>query len=259
VSEWLEALGEFFRADGDFELPTYFTMLAYLTFGATGALAGMRRGFDIVGVFFLAIITAGGGGVIRDAALISSEPSNILTDGRYVVLVLVATILAMVFHRLVDRLNRTIAVIDALGLGAFTVHGIQVCTEAGLDIPAAIMGGTITAVGGGLLRDVLVGDVPLLFKPGQFYALVAMGGSGLFVALAKWEACGPNRAAWITIATVFVFRMLAIRFNWQTSALYREPPPRPPETPAGSESASASASPPPQAPTGSQGASVSET
>jgi uncharacterized membrane protein YeiH len=227
LKDFLQAVSEFFRAEGEFELPVAFTLLAYFTFGITGALAGLRRGYDIVGVVFLASITAGGGGLIREGLLASSGPASILTEGRFFIVVLAAAILTPLLYHYVERLNRTIAVIDALGLGAFAVHGVQRSLEAGLSVPASILGGTITAVGGGLLRDILVREEPLLFKPGQFYALVAIGGSGLFLALLKSGVVTPRRAALVTIVAVFVVRMLAIRFNWRTSALYRGqlPPP----------------------------------
>ena len=208
----------------EFELPDLFTLLAYFTFSVTGALAGLKRGYDFIGVFVLAMITAGGGGLIRDGLLISRGPSGLLTDARYLLVVLAAALLTLLFHRLIDRVGRAIAVIDALGLGAFAVHGVQVCMQAELSFPAVILGGTITAVGGGLLRDILVRDEPLLFKPGQFYALVAIGGCVFFLALLRLELTNPFRAGLATIAVVFVFRMLAIRFNWRTTALYRAPP-----------------------------------
>jgi uncharacterized membrane protein YeiH len=219
----LQSFEHLFPAEGDFELPHAFTLLAYFTLGITGALAGLRRGYDAIGVLFLATITAGGGGLIRDGLLISRGPATILTDGGALLVVVAAAVLTHVFERYVDRLNRAIAVIDALGLGAFAVVGVQHSLEAGLSVPASILGGTLTAVGGGLLRDILVRDEPLLFKPGQFYALVAIGGSGLFVAMLRWNLLSPSRAALATILAVFGIRMLAIRFNWRTSALYRGP------------------------------------
>jgi len=225
-------LGAAVQAPTAFELPLSFTLLAYFTFGVTGALAGMRRGYDIIGVVFLALITAGGGGLIRDGLLLSNGPASILTDGRYVLVVVVGALLTLLFHRHVQRLNRTIAVIDALGLGAFAVTGVERTLAAGLSIPVAFVGGTLTAVGGGLLRDVLVREEPLLFKPGQFYAMVAIAGCGIFIALLHWQWMTPENAAICTIVGVFVLRMLAIRFNWRTSALHRGPD-EPPAAPSG--------------------------
>lgn len=207
----------------EFQLPDAFSLLAYFTFGVTGALAGLKRGYDFIGVFVLAVITAGGGGLIRDGLLISRGPTGLLTDPRYLGVVFAAGLLTLIFHRLVERMGKTIAVIDAVGLGAFAVHGVQICAQAELSLPAVILGGTITAVGGGLLRDILVREEPLLFKPGQFYALVAIGGCVLFLGLLRFEVTSPNRAALLTIGAVFAVRMLAIRFNWRTTALYRPP------------------------------------
>jgi uncharacterized membrane protein YeiH len=212
-------LGQTPQSQSGFNLPLSFALLAYFTFGITGALAGMRRGYDIIGVFFLALISAGGGGLIRDGLLLSDGPASILTDGRYILVVLIGALLASFFRKLVHRLNRTIAVIDALGLGAFAVTGVERTLSAGLSIPAAFVGGTLTAVGGGLLRDVLVREEPLLFKPGQFYAMVAIAGCGIFIAQLHWKWSTPENAAIYTIVAVFVLRMLAIRFNWRTTAM----------------------------------------
>jgi len=217
-------LAEIQKTGTEFELPIEFTLFAFFTFGVTGALAGLRRGYDFIGVVFLALITAGGGGLIRDGLLISEGPASIVTNGEYVIVVVVAALLTSLFHRYVYRLNKVIAIVDALGLGAFAVHGVQRSLDAGLSVPAAILGGTITAVGGGLLRDILVREEPLLFKPGQFYALVAIGGCCLFLALLRWAVLTPKEAGLITIVVVATFRLLAIRFNWRTTALYHEPP-----------------------------------
>jgi len=208
-----------------FELPVWFSLTAHFAFGVTGALAGLRRGYDVIGVFFLAMITGGGGGLIRDGLLISQGPPTILTDERLLVVILLAALLTLFFYRYVDRLGRALAIVDALGLGAFAVHGVERSMEAGLSLPAVVVGGTLTAVGGGLLRDILVREEPLLFKPGQFYGLVAVGGCGLFLALLHWNPTSPRNAAMITIALVFAVRMLAIQFNWRTTALYHEPRP----------------------------------
>src|SRR6187402_2054202 len=134
------------------ELPLSFTLLAIFTFSVTGALAGLRRGYDIIGVVFLALITAGGGGLLRDGVLLSGKPVGVLTDPLYLAVMVVAAILTTLFHRYVDKLGRTIAVIDAIGLGAFAVIGVQHMLDAGLGAAAAVLGGTLTAVGGGLLR-----------------------------------------------------------------------------------------------------------
>lgn len=208
----------------EFQLPNSFALIAFFTFGMTGALAGLRRGYDFIGVVALAMITAGGGGLIRDGLLISQGPASLATNGQYLIVVVAAALVTSFFHRFVHRLGKMIATIDALGLGAFAVYGVQRSLDAGLSAPAAVLGGTLTAVGGGLLRDVLVREEPLLFKPGQFYALVAIGGCCLYLALLRWSGNSHRDAAIVTIIVVTTFRLLAIRFNWRTSAIYIEPP-----------------------------------
>jgi uncharacterized membrane protein YeiH len=215
-------LAEIGRTAEEFQLPTSLALLAFFTFGMTGALAGLRRGYDFIGVVALAMITAGGGGLLRDGLLISQGPASIATNGQYILVVLAAAIVTSFFHRFVHRLARVIATIDALGLGAFAVYGVQRSLDSGLSTPAAILGGTLTAVGGGLLRDVLVREEPLLFKPGQFYAFVAIGGCCLYVTLLRWSWISHREAAIVTIVCVTTFRLLAIRFNWRTSAVYVE-------------------------------------
>ena len=218
-------LAQIQQAEPHFELPLWFALLAYFTGGITGALVAMRRGYDIIGVFFLALISAGGGGLIRDGLLLSAGPASLLTDGRYILSVLAGALLASFFRKMVDRLSRTIAVIDALGLGAFAVIGVERTLSAGLGVSAAFLGGTLTAVGGGLLRDVLVREEPLLFKPGQFYAMAAVIGCAIFLTLLHLHWTAPENAALATIVAVFVLRMLAIRFNWRTTALQDVTPP----------------------------------
>src|SRR5262245_6558457 len=127
-----------------FDLPVTFSLVAHFTFAVTGALAGLRRGYDVIGVLFLALIAAGGGGLIRDGLLISKGPATILTDSHLFLVVVGAAMLTLIFHRFVERVGRAIAVIDALGLGAFAVLGVERSLDAGLSVPASVLGGTIT-------------------------------------------------------------------------------------------------------------------
>ena len=225
-------LGEAAATQAHFELPVLFNAVAHFAFGVTGALAGLRRGYDFIGVSMLAMITAGGGGLIRDGLLISRGPALILTDTDLLYVAFVAALLTLAFREQIEKMTRPIAVIDAIGLGAFAVYGVDRSLDAGLSVPAAIISGTLTAVGGGLLRDVLVREEPLLFKPGQFYAFVAIGGCCLYLGLLRMDLATTNQAALVTIVLVFTTRMLAIRFNWRTSALYLPPASPPPQKPA---------------------------
>lgn len=204
-----------------FRISIEFDLCATFIFGITGALVALRRGYDIVGLFALAFVTGVGGGLLRDGFFIQQGPPAVTTDGRYIVVILLAGLVGLFFQNWVKRLTKWIALLDALGLGAYAVVGVQKSLAAGLSIAAAVLVGVINAVGGGLLRDLLVRDEPLLLKPGQFYALAAFAGCLLFVALTAYLKMPAPRAGLITVAATFVFRVLAIQFNWRTPPLYR--------------------------------------
>jgi uncharacterized membrane protein YeiH len=201
-----------------FHLPVWFDLGATFAFALTGALAAIKRGYDIVGVFFLALATGLGGGLIRDGVFLPGRAATpLLTDPRYIYLVLAATIAGALFGGQVKKFHRLIAVIDAVGLGAYAVFGTEKALLAGLAAPAAVLVGVINASGGGLLRDVITREEPLVFKPGQFYVLTAFAGSVVFVFLTVNRGLGPTRAALWAVGATFVFRALTIAFNWRTT------------------------------------------
>jgi uncharacterized membrane protein YeiH len=204
-----------------FSLPIIFDLGATFIFGITGALAALQRGYDFIGLFALAFASGVGGGLLRDGLFIQQGPPAVTMDSRYIVAITVASLFGLLFRHGVTRLTKVIALVDALGLGAYAVVGVEKSISAGLSIPAAVLVGVINAVGGGLLRDLLVRDEPLLLKPGQFYALAALGGCLLFFFLTMHFGMPAPRAALITIACTFVVRVLAITFNWRTKSLYR--------------------------------------
>lgn len=207
---------------GAFTLPIWFDHGATFAFALTGALAAIKRGYDIVGVFFLALACGLGGGLIRDGIFISSPGATpLLTDPRYIQLVIAATIVGALFARHVTRFRRVIALIDAAGLGAYAAFGTQKALQAGLSVPAAILVGVINASGGGLLRDIITREEPLVFRPGQFYVLTAVAGAVTFVALSITAGLGATHSALIAIGVTFVFRVLTIVFNWRTSPVAR--------------------------------------
>ncbi|MDB6092766.1 MAG: hypothetical protein JWM32_328 [Verrucomicrobia bacterium] len=201
-----------------FQLPAFIDLGATFAFALTGTLAAIKRGYDIVGMFFLALASGIGGGLIRDGVFIQGDgPTPLLSDPRYIEVVLAATVAGALFGRHITRFRRLIAVIDALGLGAYAAFGTQKSLQSGLAVPAAILVGVINAAGGGLLRDIITGEEPLVFKPGQFYVLTAVGGAVTFVFLSVTLEVAATPAALAAIAVTFVFRALAIAFNWRTT------------------------------------------
>lgn len=212
-----------------FQIPIIFDLGATFVFGITGALAALRRGYDFIGLFALAFASGVGGGLLRDGLFIQQGPPALTTDGRYLLVVLAAGVVGLFFRRWVKRFTKAIALVDALGLGAYAVVGVQKSLAAGLSVPAAVLVGVINAVGGGLLRDLLVRDEPLLLKPGQFYALAALAGCLLFVFLTAHVGVPAPRAGLATVVFTLVVRVLAIQFNWRTKPLYQPETPEEPE------------------------------
>jgi uncharacterized membrane protein YeiH len=220
---WLESLWhgllDAHALRGMFELPMIFDLGAVFFFALTGALAAIRRGYDIVGLFIMAFVTGVGGALIRDGLFIAQGPPAVVADGRYLVVIVLASLAGMLIGGFIERFQKVIAYIDALGLGAYAVVGVQKALIANMSIPAAIMIGTINAVGGGLLRDIIVRVEPLMLKPGQFYVVAALLGSSLFAGLTAVTQLTAPEAALISIGVTFLFRVLAIWFNWQTKTV----------------------------------------
>ena len=187
------------------------TLIGLFAFGVSGALMAIRHEFDIVGVTLLALITALGGGLVRDVVL-GHTPPPAFTRWEYLVVPLAGAALAYVAR--VERFSRTLLVFDAAGLGLFSVAGTLKALDYGLGPIAATVLGVTTAVGGGVLRDVITRETPTLIRSGsELYAVPAAAGAAI-VALA-WElgVYGPVLGAASAVA-VFAVRGLALRRSW---------------------------------------------
>ena len=204
---------------GTFELPVWFDLAATFAFALSGALAAIKRGYDIVGTLALALVSGIGGGLIRDGLFLQGEITPLLTNPAYIYTITAATVVSFFFQRHVHRFYRLIAWVDALGLGAYAVFGVQKSLGAGLPLSAAVFVGVVNAVGGGLLRDVLTREEPLVFKPGQFYLLTALVGAVTFICAGVYLEISATSAALIAMAVTFIFRSIAIAFNWRTAPL----------------------------------------
>lgn len=202
---------------GTFDLPVWFDLGATFAFAMTGALAAVKRHYDIVGVLALALVSGIGGGLIRDGIFIQQTLTPLLTNSVYIYTITAATIAGLLFSRHIHRFHRLIAWIDALGLGAYAVFGVQKSLSVGLPAPAAVLVGVINAIGGGLLRDVLTREEPLVFKPGQFYLLTALVGAVTFISVGVYLSVTATQAGLIAMAVTFLFRSITIAFNWRTA------------------------------------------
>ena len=202
---------------GSFDLPVLFDLGATFAFALTGALAAIKRHYDIVGVLALALVSGLGGGLIRDGIFLQDSLTPLLTNSAYLYTIIAATVAGLFFRQHVHRFYRLIAWVDALGLGAYAVFGVQKALTAGLPPSAAVLIGVINAIGGGLLRDVLTREEPLVFKPGQFYLLTALVGAVTFICAGVYLAVSATQAALLAMAVTFLFRSVTIAFNWRTA------------------------------------------
>jgi len=208
----------------EFTLPLYIDLSATCLYAITGALLAIRRHYDIVGVFVLALVTGVGGGLIRDGIFIQNGPPMAMSHAGYLLVVIIGCIVATLFRNQITRLRAIFLIADGLGLGCYAVVGVEHALRAQLPSLTAIMIGVVTACGGGLLRDVLVRDEPLLFKPGQLYVLAALIAASLFSVLILYFKVPATEAALLAIGSCFIFRVLAIAFNWKTVSVSPPPP-----------------------------------
>lgn len=177
-------------------------------FAASGALAAGRKGFDLLGVVVIAGATAIGGGTIRDV-LLDRHPIFWIADPMQLVVILAAAGLTLVWVRFRKPPWTALLVADALGLALFTISGAQVAEQKGLPGIIAVVMGTITGSAGGVLRDILSGEVPLLLRHTELYATAAIVGSTVYL-LAKDLGLAATPAALLGMATVAAIRLAAI-------------------------------------------------
>ena len=204
-------------------LPISIDLGATFLFSITGAMVAIRRHYDFIGLFVLALACGLGGGLLRDGFFIQNGPPVAMRHGGYIIAVIAGCGVSTLFFKHVERLSKPFLIFDALGTAAYGVVGASKSFEAGLSIPACIFVGVVNAVGSGLIRDVLVREEPLLFKPGQFYVIASVLGVAGFTLLAFVFHAPLMPSAISAIAITFVFRLLAIFFDWRTGPIVRPP------------------------------------
>lgn len=193
-----------------------------LVFALSGGSLAVRKGFDVVGILVLATATGLGGGMLRDT-LLGDLPPVALADQRYLAVPLVATALVLVGHVAVERAARPVLVFDAAGLGLFPVVGSAKALDHGLGVLASMLLGVMTAVGGGVIRDVLARDVPTVFRADSaLYAIPAALGAAATAAAWSQDALAAPQAIAIASAVV-ALRLLAMRNDWRAPTARQRP------------------------------------
>ena len=180
-------------------------------FALNGALTAIRVArLDIIGVLTLGVVTALGGGILRDVLLASLPPATFL-DGRYLAVAAAGGLVAFVSGRHLERLSTPITVLDAAGLSLFAVAGALKALSLGAGPAQAVVLGAVTAVGGGTIRDMMIGRVPVVLRS-ELYAIPALAGA-LVVALADQLAAPVVPAAVGGAVLCFGARMLGVRYG----------------------------------------------
>ncbi len=203
----------------------FFAVLEYagiIAFAVTGAMIAVDNEADLVGVVVLALVTSFGGGIMRDLFLGHTPPRFFTDYGAEISVAIMSALAVFVFARIFSksfiekekRISSIVNIFDALGLGIFSVYSVNLAFEAGQNAPlVAISMGIVASVGGGLIRDIITGDVPFILKK-HIYLLAALAGAFAYYALVVWVDASIYFATGIGVLLTFVLRMLATVFKW---------------------------------------------
>ncbi|KAF5075250.1 hypothetical protein DSECCO2_172970 [anaerobic digester metagenome] len=195
----------------DFSYLYALDLLGTFVFAISGFLTASDKKFDLFGAAVISLVTALGGGTIRDM-LIGSHPVGWMINANYLYAVLAGIGISILFKRHIERLRRTLFLFDSIGIAIFTIVGLQKTLGYNVSPFIAAIMGTTSAVFGGVVRDILSGEVPLIFRK-EVYATACFVG-GLFYLFLCWLGMGTGWAASITVLTIIAIRILAVRFKW---------------------------------------------
>ncbi len=184
-------------------------IIGTVAFAVSGVLVGIRNKLDLFGIYVLAMITASGGGIIRDVVIGRSIPV-FFTEWKYFAAITASMVITCILYKFVSRIISVIILFDAIGLGVFTVTATYQAIKFGLPLLGVVFAGVITGVGGGILRDILVNEIPLIFRS-EIYAIPSILGSVLFYLL--HTNVNINLNTYICIAFVLTIRMISVKFG----------------------------------------------
>ena len=192
-------------------------LLGTIAFAISGALAAMNRRLDLFGIFIIAFVTAIGGGTVRDI-LIGNTPVTWMENIIYIYLIGVVTVFAIIFRRKLDHLKKSLFLFDTIGLGVFTITGVEIGVQNGLNPIISITLGAMTGTFGGVIRDILCNEIPVIFRK-EIYATACLTGGLAFVVL---HALGMNQDVIyiVTSLTVITIRLVVVRYGIALPSFY---------------------------------------
>ena len=195
-------------------------VLGTFAFACSGALSAMTKKLDPVGVIILAFVTAIGGGTLRDV-LIGNFPVSWLQNGTTILVIFTAALMSMIGAKYLQKIPKLLFIFDAIGLGLFTIYGIELGLSIGFNIGICIALGTITACFGGVIRDVLLNNVPLIFHK-EVYAMVCVFGGSLYFLLKEFDL-NVDLIRISCILIIIVIRIIVVYFQWSIPKFYERP------------------------------------
>lgn len=199
------------------DLSEIIDVLGTVAFAISGVLAALRKRLDIFGILIVAVVTSVGGGTLRDV-LIGKTPVTWMLNISFVYLIFVTVILAVIFRKQLKYLRRSLFLFDTIGIALFTVTGVQIGLQAGLNPAICVAVGTMTACFGGVIRDILCTEIPIIFRK-EIYASACIVG-GLVYVLLDYYRVYPEFIAIIAGSTVFIIRLAAVVFEIKLPNIY---------------------------------------
>lgn len=188
----------------------YFDYIGTLVFAISGTLSAAEKKLDLFGAMFIGFVTAIGGGTVRDV-LLGNTPVSWISTPTYFYIIITGILLTFVFMKQVLKLRRALFLFDTIGLAAFTVIGLEKALTYGIFPPIAIIMGLSSAVVGGIIRDTLNNEVPLIFHR-EIYATACIAGAIVFIGL-KHLGVSEVITESVTVSLIITIRILAVKYN----------------------------------------------
>ena len=191
-------------------------MVGVIACAIAGTLLAQHKGFDIAGCILVSMVNAIGGGTLRDMAL-DRHPLFWMTDLNYVIVITITSLILQIFFHLYHKIDKALKLFDAIGLAAFSVIGFKVALAQDMSPVIAVMMGVWTAIIGGLLRDIICNEIPLLLQR-EIYITASIAGSLSYLALDYWGVDAITNE-FMMLFIIFAVRMLALKFDWHLPSI----------------------------------------
>ena len=195
-------------------------VLGNLSFALSGAISGIRKRLDIFGVLIITFVSSVGGGTVRDI-LIGSFPVAWMQDILTISTILTGYLIALFFYRYILYLNKTIFWLDTIGLALFSTIAVEKGIEFNMSPPVCVALGAITGCFGGIIRDVILNEIPYVFRKDIYASACIAGGSCYFITAWLFPQVGDYLPSTVSVAVVILIRIGATYFNWRLPLIYK--------------------------------------